>query len=120
MRVLRHRDDEVRRRYRRSRCGRCSLTHVLLAEYCLLRRRDAVGVIGAALAAKAARHGHRPIARGLGRLAPTVRNWLRRLAARAGGIRTRVPMGRPEPDEPGFDSGRRDGGGCFAERLAAR
>jgi hypothetical protein len=61
---------------------------VLLAEDCLLRRRDAVAVIGAALAAKASGHGQRRIARDLGRLGATVRNWLRRFAARAEAIRS--------------------------------
>ena len=88
VRVVRHRDDEERRRPRRSRCGQCALTHVLLAEDCLLRRRDDVAVIGAALAAKAAGHGHRRIARDLGRLAATVRNWLRRFTVGAEGIRS--------------------------------
>jgi len=59
-----------------------------VAEDCLRRRRDAVEVIGAALAAKAAGHGHRRIARDLGRLASTVRNWLRRFAAEAAAIRS--------------------------------
>jgi len=88
LRVVRHRDVEERRRPRRSRCGRCACTHVLLAEDCLLRRRDAVGVIGAALAAKAAGHGHRRVARDLGRVAETVRDWLRRFAAAAAAIRS--------------------------------
>lgn len=88
VRVVRHRDVEERRRPRRSRCGQCSLTHVLVAEDCLLRRRDAVEVIGAALAAKAAGHGHRRIARDLRRVAETVRNWLRRFAAAAEAIRS--------------------------------
>jgi len=60
----------------------------LLAEDCLLRRRDAVRVIGAALVAKAFGHGHRRIARDLGRVAETVRNWLRRFAAGAEAIRS--------------------------------
>ena len=87
-RAVRHRDDEERRRPRRSRCGGCALTHVLVAEDCLLRRRDDVVVIGAALVAKAVGHGHRRIAIELGRLAPTVRNWLRRFAAAAEAIRS--------------------------------
>lgn len=87
-RLVRLGDDEDRRRPRRSRCARCAMTHVLVAEDCLLRRRDAVAVIGAALVAKAAGHGHRRIARDLGRLAPTVRNWLRRFAAGAEAIRS--------------------------------
>ena len=88
VRVVRRRDDDERRRPRRSRCGRCAMTHVLLAQDCLLRRRDDVEVIGAAVTAKAAGRGHRRIARDLGRLAPTVRNWLRRFAARAEATRS--------------------------------
>jgi hypothetical protein len=66
-----------RLRPRRGRCGACRVTHVLLAVSCLLRRADGVEVIGAALAAKAARAGHRPISRQLGRPGSTVRGWLR-------------------------------------------
>ncbi len=88
VRVVRHHDALERRRPRRSRCGRCSLTHVLVGEDCLLRRRDGVEVIGAALVAKAAGHGHRPIAADLGLTASTVRNWLRRFAAGAEAVRS--------------------------------
>jgi len=88
VRVVRHRDDEELRRPRRSRCGGCSFTHVLLAEDCLLRRRDDAEVIGAALGAKASGRGHRRIADDLGRLAATVRNWLRRFAGGAAEIRS--------------------------------
>lgn len=49
----------------------------------LLRRADAVAVIGAALVSKATGRGHRPIARALGRAQSTVRGWLRRFGARA-------------------------------------
>src|SRR5205823_3997223 len=56
----------ARVRPRRAKCRECAKTHVLLPELCLLRRRDAVAVIGAALAAKAAGAGHRPIAERLG------------------------------------------------------
>ena len=87
-RVVRHRNAQERRRPRRSRCGRCALTHVLLGEDCLLRRRDDAEVIGGALAAKAAGHGHRGIAADLGMTASTVRNWLRRFAAAAEAIRS--------------------------------
>jgi transposase-like protein len=62
-------------------------THVLLPEVALLRRRDEVAVIGAAIEAKVAGEGRRPIARRLGVPADTVRGWLRRFAERAGGIR---------------------------------
>lgn len=64
-------------RPRRVRCVGCRVTHVLLSVACLLRRADAVEVIGAALRAKAAGAGHRPIAARLDRPASTVRGWLR-------------------------------------------
>jgi len=60
---------------------------VLLAVSMLVRRADAVVVIGAALVAKAAGSGHRTIAAGLGLPAGTVRGWLRRFACRAEGLR---------------------------------
>jgi hypothetical protein len=76
-----------RLRPRRSRCGGCGVTHVLLPVSCLLRRADGVVVIWAALAGKAAGLGFRPVAAGLGRPASTVRDWLARFAARAGAVR---------------------------------
>jgi hypothetical protein len=59
----------------------------LRPEDTLLRRRDGVEVIGAALVAKAQGQGHRRIAAHLGRVASTVRGWLRRFAVRADAIR---------------------------------
>jgi hypothetical protein len=53
----------------------------------LVRRADAVVVIGAALLAKAAGQGHRPIAVLLGRPESTVRGWLRRFAGCAESVR---------------------------------
>jgi hypothetical protein len=79
--------DDVRFSPRRSRCRGCGATHVLLPAWCLLRRADAAGVIGAALEAAAAGGGHRTIARVLGRPAATVRGWLRRFAGRAEAVR---------------------------------
>jgi hypothetical protein len=76
-----------RLRPRRSRCGGCGVTHVLLPVSCLLRRADGVAVIWAALAGKAAGLGFRPVARLLGRPASTVRDWLARFTARAGVVR---------------------------------
>jgi hypothetical protein len=76
-----------RLRPRRSRCGSCGVTHVLLPVSCLLRRADGVAVIWAALAGKARGLGYRPIASGLGRPASTVRDWLARFASRAGAVR---------------------------------
>ena len=83
-RVLREQGMARRRlRPRRARCGGCGCTHVLLPVSVLVRRADAAVVIGAALVAKAAGRGHRPIGVWLGRPASTVRGWLRRFAARA-------------------------------------
>ena len=86
-RVLRFRAELVRLRPRRSRCRSCAGTHVLLAESMLLRRADAVEVVGAALTEAAAGAGHRRVAAGLARAAGTVRGWLRRFAGRAQAVR---------------------------------
>src|SRR6266566_4949055 len=61
-RVVRCRHGVSRLRPRRAKCRACRTTHVLLADVCLLRRRDGVAVIGEALVAKAGGEGHRPIA----------------------------------------------------------
>jgi transposase-like protein len=74
-------------RPRRARCRSCASTHVLLPDMALLRRRDEVSVIGAAIEANLAGEGHRPIAARLGVHADTVRGWLRRFARRAERIR---------------------------------
>jgi hypothetical protein len=72
---------------RRGRCsGRCGRTHILLPVDCLLRRADAVEVIGAALEAAASGWGHRKIAQGLARPPSTVRGWLRRFCSRASAV----------------------------------
>ena len=68
---------------RRARCRGCLGTHVLLPDLCLLRRRDEVLVIGAAIEANVAGEGYRRIAGRLGVPADTVRGWLRRFAGRA-------------------------------------
>jgi hypothetical protein len=61
---------------------------VLLPVFCLLRRAYSVTVIGAALAAKAALGlGHRRVSVLLGVPPGTVREWLRRFAARAEAVR---------------------------------
>lgn len=77
----------ARHRPRRASCSGCGRTHVLLPASGLVRRADAVSVIGAALLAKAAGAGHRVIAAALGRPAATVRGWLRRFTARAEEVR---------------------------------
>lgn len=76
-----------RRRFRRSICPPCAVTHVLVPEDTLVRRRDAAEVIGAALVAKANGSGHRRIALSLGRPVSTVRGWLRRFASMAVALR---------------------------------
>jgi len=87
-RAVREEHGPVRRRPRRSRCGGCGRTHVLLAASMLARRADGVAVIGAALVAKAAGAGHRTISAGNGRPASTVRGWLRRFDRRGEQLRT--------------------------------
>jgi hypothetical protein len=74
-------------RPRRSRCGQCAQSHVLLPVSALLRRADAISVIGAALIAAAAGAGARRAAELVGRPMETVRGWLRRFRARAEQIR---------------------------------
>ena len=86
-RPSRRNTDTVRHRPRRASCTGCAKTHVLLSTAWLSRRGDAVSVIGAALLAKAAGQGHRPIATALGRPVCTVRGWLRRFGARAEQVR---------------------------------
>jgi hypothetical protein len=64
------------------------VTHVLLGERALLRRRDEVGVIGAALLEMVARgRGHRRVAGELGLPAETVRGWRRAFVVRAEAVR---------------------------------
>jgi hypothetical protein len=74
-------------RPRRARCRACAGTHVLLPDWCLLRRRDEVAVIGSALVARARGSGHRRVAERLAVPKDTVRGWLRRFGADADAIR---------------------------------
>ena len=60
---------------------------MLISTDTLLRRRDEVGVIGAALVAKAAGVGHRRVAVLSGVPVSTARGWLRRFAANAERVR---------------------------------
>lgn len=54
---------------RRCRCGRCGgPSHALLPSFCLLRRLDAVEVIGPAVVAVSAGWGCRRVAKGIGEL----------------------------------------------------
>ena len=77
-RTLRGFGSEAVLRPRRGRCRGCGVTHVLLPDGCLLRRRDSVEVIGSALVQHVAGVGHQRIAARLGVPASTVRGWLRR------------------------------------------
>lgn len=86
-RVLRGFGGEERRRPRRGRCVGCAATHVLISCDALLRRRDAVEVIGVGLVAAATGVGHRRIASGLAVPVSTVRGWLRRFRVLAGEVR---------------------------------
>ena len=68
---------------RRARCVGCWTHAGVVARELLVRRRDEVEVIGAALVAHVAGAGHRRIAERLGVPAATVRGWLRRFGSRA-------------------------------------
>jgi hypothetical protein len=129
-----------RLRPRRARCGRCRATQVLLPANVLLRRADAVTVIGAALLARAGGCGYRRVARRLGRPATTVRGWFRRMAAVADRVLAVLAVVAAElgvefvPPAPTADpvaavvelvgavaraAARRLGGSCSPWRLAA-
>ncbi len=86
-RILREAVGSQAIRPRRSRCSECGGSHVLLPVCALLRRADAVSVIGAALALRAAGAGARRAAAVVDRPVDTVRGWLRRFAQRAEHVR---------------------------------
>jgi hypothetical protein len=92
-------------------------THVLVPQDSLLRRRDSVEVIGAALTAKAQGKGHRRIAQTLGRPASTVRGWLRAFSVRAEAIRQHF-VRRAYTIDPNHDD-RSAGGSTFADAVDA-
>jgi hypothetical protein len=104
-------------RPRRARCAGCAATHVLLPVGVLVRRADAIGVVGKALQAKASGVGARPAAVLVSRPLSTVRGWLRRFAAGADQIRawfTRLLVAvAADPVVPGPT------GGVFADAVAA-
>jgi len=125
---------------RRGRCRGCRRTQVLLPASVLLRRADAVTVIGAALLAKAIGAGYRPIAALLQVPASTVRGWLRRIvvvaqrvlavfAAVAAQLGTEFTPPAPTADPVAAvvellgalsaAAARRLGGSCSSWRLAA-
>lgn len=72
---------------RRCRCATCRVSHALLPAFLVAGRMDLASAIGTALGMGAAGLGHRPIAAVLGVPETTVRGWLRRLRARAAGLR---------------------------------
>jgi len=102
---------------RRAVCRRCRVTHVLLPVGVLLRRADAVGVVGAAIAAKATGLGARPVAALVDRPLGTVRGWLRRFGGRVEAVRgwfTRLLCAvAPDPVLPG------PAGSVWADVVAA-
>jgi hypothetical protein len=91
-RVLRGDPPDAAFRPRRSRCSSCLVTHVLLPDFCLARRRDRVEVVGRALASKVAGDGYRRIALSVGVPAGTVRGWLRRFKSTASQIRSHFTL----------------------------
>jgi len=72
---------------RRCRCATCRASHALLPAFLVAGRMDFASAIGTALAMGAVGRGHRPTAALLGVPETTVRGWLRRLRARAAGLR---------------------------------
>jgi hypothetical protein len=81
--------EELVVRPRRAKCRACAGTHVLLGERGLIRRRDEVAVIGAALLEMVARgRGHRRVAVELGLPAETVRGWRRAFLSGAEAVRS--------------------------------
>jgi len=106
-----------RRRFRRSICSSCSLTHVLVPEDTLVRRRDAGEVVGTALTMKARGRGHRMIAAELDRPASTVRGWLRRFAQLAIEVREHFTRWAHAID-PGHDR-LSPGGSAFSDAVEA-
>jgi hypothetical protein len=78
------------------------VTHVLLSVNLLVRRRDEIGVIGAALRLADEGVSCEAIARSLGRSAGLVRGWVRRLAGRAEQVRAvfTVLQVALDPDPP--------------------
>ena len=74
-------------RPRRVRCARCRVTHVLLPALAPPHRAYTIDIIGQALLASALGRSHRTIGADLGIPADTVRDWIRRVRARAEWLR---------------------------------
>jgi hypothetical protein len=88
---------------RRSRCRQCKKTHVLLPNDLLVRRRDGIDVIGDALTRAARGSGFRSIAAELGRVAETVRGWLRAFRSNLEEIRTHFTRWAVALDSESFE-----------------
>lgn len=102
---------------RRSRCTGCGVTHVLLPVSLLVRRRDEIGVIGAALHLAGEGVGCVAIAESLGRPVGLVRGWVARLAGRSEQVRvvfTRLVVAL-DPDPPPIEPS----GGPVADAVRA-
>jgi hypothetical protein len=74
-------------RPRRVRCASCRVTHVLLPALAPPHRAYTIDLVGQALLASACGQGHRTIGADLGVPADTVRDWIRRVKARAEWLR---------------------------------
>jgi len=74
-------------RPRRVRCARCRVSHVLLHALAPPHRAHTIDLVGQALLASASGHSHRAIGAALGIPADTVRDWIRRVRARAEWLR---------------------------------
>src|SRR5262249_38559327 len=82
-RLVRRLDGTTARvRPRRARCRSCRVTQVLLPGWCLPRRADAGGGVGAPFVAHASGAGSRAIAADLRRPQAPVRRWLRAVGGR--------------------------------------
>ena len=95
-------------RPRRVRCAGCRVTHVLLTALAPPHRAYAIDVVGQALLASASGRSHRTIGADLGVPADTVRDWIRRVRARAEWLRVQgtIASQRVGPDAAGDRLGR--------------
>ncbi len=89
---------------RRQRCKPCATSHAVLPNFVAHGRLDAIGVIGPALETMVGGYARRA-AEVLGLPYTTVRDWRRRLVARAtmltlGAVRACVALGAPAPRLP--------------------
>lgn len=93
-------------RPRRARCRTCRVTHVLLPACVLVRRADAVEVVGKALELAALGHGVGRVAHVLDRSVWTVRGWVRRARGRAASLRAGLAgwVVALDPDPPPVES----------------